>query len=137
MTLFYSVIDGPNKYLRWVRAGHDPAIFYSPESDTFEELKGSGIAMGVDGNWQYQENKKTGLFEGQVVAIGTDGIWEAHNARGEMLGKKRICEIIRRYAKSSANQILAAIFDTLKDHTRDQTPEDDATLVIVKIAANQ
>lgn len=41
MTLFYSVIDGQNKRIRWVRAGHDPAIFYAPESDTFEELKGS------------------------------------------------------------------------------------------------
>jgi sigma-B regulation protein RsbU (phosphoserine phosphatase) len=136
MTLFYSVIDGRNKCIRWVRAGHDPAIFYAPESDTFEELKGSGIALGVDENWQYQENEKTGLLEGQIIVLGTDGIWEAHNAKGEMLGKKRIYEIIRQHAKASANEILAAIINTLKNHTRDQTPEDDATLVIVKIAAN-
>lgn len=135
MTLFYSVIDGQNKRIRWVRAGHDPAIFYAPESDTFEELKGSGIALGVDENWQYQENEKTGLLEGQIIMLGTDGIWEAHNAKGEMLGKKRIYEIIRQHAKASANEILAAIIDTLKNHTRDQTPEDDATLVIVKFAA--
>ncbi len=135
MTLFYSVIDGQNKRIRWVRAGHDPAIFYAPESDTFEELKGSGIALGVDENWQYQENDKTGLLEGQIIVLGTDGIWEAHNAKGEMLGKKRVYEIIRQHAKASANEILSAIIDTLKNHTRDQTPEDDATLVIVKIAA--
>jgi sigma-B regulation protein RsbU (phosphoserine phosphatase) len=135
MTLFFSVIDGCNKNIRWVRAGHDPAIFYTPESDTFEELKGSGIALGVDENWQYQENEKTGLLEGQIIMLGTDGIWEAHNAKGEMLGKKRIYEIIRQHAKATATEILAAIIDTLKNHTRDQTPEDDATLVIVKIAA--
>jgi serine phosphatase RsbU (regulator of sigma subunit) len=51
-----------------------------------------------------------------------------------MLGKKRIYEIIRQHAKASAKEMLAAIIDTLKNHTRDQTPEDDATLVIVKIA---
>jgi sigma-B regulation protein RsbU (phosphoserine phosphatase) len=118
-----------------VRAGHDPAIFYAPESDTFEELKGSGIALGVDENWRYQENEKTGLLEGQIIMLGTDGIWEAHNAKGEMLGKNRIYEIIRQHAKASANEILAAIIDTLNNHTRDQTPEDDATLVIVKFAA--
>ena len=135
MTLFYSVIDGPNKCIRWVRAGHDPAIFYAPVSDTFEELKGSGIALGVDENWQYQENEKTDLLEGQIIVLGTDGIWEAHDARGEMLGKKRIYEIIRQHATAGANEILTAIIDTLKNHTRDQTPEDDATLVIVKMAA--
>ena len=136
MTLFYSVIDGSNKCIRWVRAGHDPAIFYAPESDTFEELKGSGIALGVDENWQYQENEKTGLLEGQILVLGTDGIWEARDARGEMLGKKRIYEIIRRHAKASADEILTAVIDALKIHTRDQTLEDDATLVIVKIAAD-
>jgi sigma-B regulation protein RsbU (phosphoserine phosphatase) len=66
--------------------------------------------------------------------LGTDGIWEAHDAKGEMLGKKRIYEIIRQHAKASAKEMLAAIIDTLKIHTKDQTPEDDATLVIVKIA---
>jgi sigma-B regulation protein RsbU (phosphoserine phosphatase) len=136
MTLFYAVIDGPNKCIRWVRAGHDPAIFYAPESDTFEELKGSGIALGVDANWPYQENEKTGLLDGQIIVLGTDGIWEARNAKSEMLGKKRIYEIIRQHAKSGANEILTAVIDTLKNHTREQTPEDDATLVIVKIAGD-
>ena len=135
MTLFYTVIDGPNKCIRWVRAGHDPAIFYAPASDTFEELRGSGIALGVDESWQYQENEKTGLLEGQIIALGTDGIWEAHNAKGEMLGKERVYEIIRRHANASADRILTAVIDTVNTHTRDQTPDDDATLVIVKFAA--
>jgi sigma-B regulation protein RsbU (phosphoserine phosphatase) len=136
MTLFYSMIDGIDKRMRWVRAGHDPAIFYDPVTDTFEELKGSGIALGVDGNWQFEENQKVGLVKGQIIAIGTDGIWEAHNVKGEMFGKNQICEIIQQNAKGNANEILAAVIDALKNHTNDQKPEDDATLVIVKVVGH-
>ncbi|UCD81151.1 MAG: SpoIIE family protein phosphatase [Desulfobacterales bacterium] len=43
MTLFYLAIDAKNKKLSWVRAGHDPGIFYDPAADSFEELRGSGF----------------------------------------------------------------------------------------------
>jgi sigma-B regulation protein RsbU (phosphoserine phosphatase) len=133
MTLFYCMIDGIAKSMRWVRAGHDPAIFYDLLTDTFEELKGSGIALGVDRHWQFEENQKVGLVDGQIIAIGTDGIWEARNTKGEMFGKNQIYKIIRHNAKGNAAEILAAVINTLKNHTSGQKPEDDATLVIVKI----
>jgi serine phosphatase RsbU (regulator of sigma subunit) len=47
MTMFYLMIDPTKKQLLWVRAGHDPAIFYDPNTDTFQELSGSGVALGV------------------------------------------------------------------------------------------
>ena len=48
MTMFYMSIDVENKNLSWVRAGHDPAIIYDPSVDQFEELKGTGLALGVE-----------------------------------------------------------------------------------------
>ena len=66
--------------------------------------------------------------------VGTDGIWEGRNKAGEMFGKRRLQEIIRRNAASSAETILAAVF---RDHTRfsqGTRTEDDITLVIIKFA---
>ncbi|MBT8372325.1 MAG: SpoIIE family protein phosphatase [Deltaproteobacteria bacterium] len=42
MTLFYVIVDHDSRCLEWVRAGHDPGIFYDPESGLFEELAGRG-----------------------------------------------------------------------------------------------
>ena len=53
-------------------------------------------------------------------------------SKGEMFGKKQICKIIQHNAKGNADEILAAVIDALKNHTSDQKPEDDATMVIVK-----
>ena len=39
MTLFFLVIDTLKGQLEWVRAGHDPAVIYTPKTDSFQELR--------------------------------------------------------------------------------------------------
>jgi sigma-B regulation protein RsbU (phosphoserine phosphatase) len=133
MTLFCLSIEPEHRALEWVRAGHDPALVYTPEKDTFEELKGTGIALGVTDSFTYTENRKEGLMNNQVIAIGTDGIWEAFNTSGEMFGKKRFQDIIRNHADRSANEILDAVYTELNSFTTGKKSEDDITLVIVKV----
>jgi len=132
MTLFYMTIDPWEKCLRWVRAGHDPAILYDPDGDVFEELKGTGMALGIDKDLQYQENLKPHLKNGQIVAIGTDGVWEAFNKHGEMYGKERFRQIIRQHARAEARYILDQAYDDLAQFTGGVKRDDDITLVVVK-----
>jgi sigma-B regulation protein RsbU (phosphoserine phosphatase) len=70
MTLFYLTVDPRKDRIDWVRAGHDPAILYDPQKDTFIELKGSGMALGVNDAFKYAENRHEGLANGQIIAIG-------------------------------------------------------------------
>jgi sigma-B regulation protein RsbU (phosphoserine phosphatase) len=133
MTLFYCEIDAQKRSVKWVRAGHDPAIFYDPHKNIFEELKGAGMALGVDENWTYAQDHKVGLETRQIIVLATDGIWEAHNSRGEMFGKNAFYEVIRRHAGKRANQILEAVYAELEDFQRGVEPEDDVTLVVIKI----
>jgi sigma-B regulation protein RsbU (phosphoserine phosphatase) len=133
MTLFYLTLDPQEDQIGWVRAGHDPAIIYDPVRDTFEELKGTGIALGVDEKFTYPENHKTGLTEGLIIAVGTDGIWETCNHDGEMFGKERFREVIRRHANDGAGDILNAVYDELNQFAKGLKSEDDITLVIVKV----
>ncbi|MBW2335734.1 MAG: SpoIIE family protein phosphatase [Deltaproteobacteria bacterium] len=132
MTLFYLTIDPDNDRIDWVRAGHDPALVYDPARDEFQELKGSGVALGVKEDFTYQENNMGGLTNGQIIAIGTDGIWEAVNSQGEMFGKERFRSIIRKNARAGSSDILNAVYNELSQFTRGQKSEDDITLVIIK-----
>lgn len=133
MTLLYMTIDTDNGHLRWVRAGHDPAIVYDPVQDKFEELKGVGLALGLDAKFTYEENVKTELTSGQIIAIGTDGIWESFNRDGEMYGKERFHSIIRKNANAEANDILNAIYSDLDSFRSGLKPDDDITLVVIRI----
>ena len=133
MTLFYLTVDPQKDRINWVRAGHDPAILYDPQKDAFEELKGSGVALGVNVSFEYTENHRKGLTDGQIIAIGTDGIWEAFNKKGKMFGKERFRDIIRQNAQRGADDILKAVYNQIEQFTEGQKFEDDITLVIIKV----
>ena len=92
-----------------LRAGHDPAVWYDPATDQFEELHGDGMALGVVENLQFVQYQKSGLKEGQILLLSTDGLWETQNPAGKMFGKDRIYEIIRQKSDMSAREILDSI----------------------------
>ncbi len=133
MTLFYLTINPARNRIEWVRAGHDPALLYDPDHDRFDALKGPGLALGVDNEFHFESNCQTGLKKGQIIIVSTDGIWEERNAAGEMFGKHRLQEIIRRNAACSAEAILNTVFREHARFTRNTRTEDDITLVIIKL----
>jgi phosphoserine phosphatase RsbU/P len=133
MTLFYLTVDPKLDRIDWVRAGHDPAILYDPQQDVFEELRGSGMALGINDAFEYVENYRAGLTDGQIIAIGTDGIWESFNKKGKMFGKRRFKDIIRQKARAGADEILNAVYREINKFTQGQKSEDDITLVIIKV----
>ncbi len=133
MTMFFLALTTDSRQLEWVRAGHDPAIIYDPVTDLFNELGGPGIALGVDSEWVYEDNKKTDFSKGQIIFLSTDGIWEARNNNGEMLGKQPILNAIRNNSSSDAGRIIGVIFDILDKFIGKAKIEDDITSVVIKI----
>ena len=133
VTLFYVEISPSEKTLRWVRAGHDPAIFYDPNRDKFEELRGEGIALGIDPDFKFQENIIERVSEGQILLVGTDGLWEAQNQKGEMFGKQRLKALVRQHSQSSSGAILKVIVNSVKKFQDSVKQEDDITLLVIKI----
>jgi sigma-B regulation protein RsbU (phosphoserine phosphatase) len=131
MTFFYCELTERETEVRWVRAGHDPALVYNPSTDAFEELKGQGPALGLDDSFEYDSFHRR-IEPGEVIMIGTDGIWEMHNKAGEMFGKKALMEIIRSNHRASARQIVDTVTDALELFRGDEAPEDDVTLVVIK-----
>jgi sigma-B regulation protein RsbU (phosphoserine phosphatase) len=133
MTLFYLSIDLVNKSIKWVRAGHDPAILYNPYDDSFQELIGPGIPLGVDQAGQFVECQKMGLAKGQIIVLNTDGIRETRNSKDEMFGNDSICEIIRQKKDATANEIMNSILEERYNFQSNSNPEDDFTIVVIKV----
>jgi len=132
VTLFYCEFDTRENNVRWVRAGHDPAIVYDPHMDTFDELGGPGTAMGVSKNVDYVEYRRE-IKPDQIFVFGTDGLWEARNVKGELFGKEMLREIVRAQADKSAKEIKEAILKAVQSFRGSREQEDDITLVIVKV----
>ena len=132
MTLFFCEIDSPNRIIRWVNAGHDPAFTFDPYTGNFEELAGHSLPLGVSEKAAYQEFQRK-ILPGQIILIGTDGIWESQNARGQMFGKERFRQVISAHARETAIEILQAVIDELNRFSHPLGKEDDVTLVVIKV----
>jgi sigma-B regulation protein RsbU (phosphoserine phosphatase) len=133
MTLYYLIADAGERTCRWVSAGHDPAIFYCAATDTFHELVGQDIPIGVESYWNYRESVRPGIADGSLLFFGTDGVWETRNGADEVYGKERIQRLLRTHAKENAEQICAALIADVQAFRGDQEQHDDLTVVVLKV----
>jgi sigma-B regulation protein RsbU (phosphoserine phosphatase) len=132
MTLMVMMVDTAQGEIQWVRAGHDPAIVYDPQQDAFAELNGDGMALGIDGAYTFEENRRSNFTAGQTIAVGTDGIWESENQEGEKFGRDRFRQCVRRHSRRSSREIMKSILADLATFRRTAPQNDDITLVVVK-----
>jgi sigma-B regulation protein RsbU (phosphoserine phosphatase) len=133
MTLFMAEINRPNGQIFWLNAGHEPAIIYTPQTGSFDELAGHGsLPLGIADSYQYKAARRD-ITSGQIVAVATDGIFETQNPSGEMFGRQRFYDIVRQNADRSAGRILEAVLEAVDEFRNHRPPEDDLTLVIIKI----
>lgn len=132
MTLFMLELCPSLGRMRYVRAGHDPALLYDPAGDTFIELVGRGIPLGIDGDWRYEDHVVPDVPAGALLALGTDGIWETRRPGGEMYGKDRLRRVLRRTAGETARTVAEAVLADLERFRQGEPTRDDITLVVVK-----
>ena len=134
-TLFLAEIDRTRRSIRWVNAGHDPAVLYDPRTDDFIEMGRTGLPVGVSAEAGYRQEHRE-IAPGQVIVIGTDGIWEARNRRAEMFGKRRFYEIVRQAAAAGAPQeIQERVIRAVEGFCSPVPAGDDITLVVIKVTA--
>ncbi|CCO22608.1 SpoIIE family protein phosphatase [Maridesulfovibrio hydrothermalis] len=131
MTLTTIICDAGNKTVNWIRAGHDPALIYTPETDSFEELIGEGLALGVDEDYLYRDYL-TQMESGQILTLYTDGIWEAHGPAGKQFGKDSLRRIIRDNCHRPSQEIVDQLLEEVTAHRKGLPLEDDCTVIIVK-----
>ncbi len=121
-----------NRKIQWVRAGHEPAIFFDSQTGEIKKLIGTGVALGVLEDFVYEENLLSEIKTGSILILYTDGIKETRNRKGDMFGEDRLHEIIKRNAADIAERLLKKIIEGVADFQEGLILEDDITLVVIK-----
>ena len=132
-SMFFLELNPAERSLRWVRAGHEPALYFDSASQTLSLLDGPGLVLGVDEQHQYQNSFKTGIKTNDIILIGTDGIRESRNISGELFGQSRLEDIILNNASAPAITIQKTIINEVIAFREELPQEDDITLVVIKI----
>jgi len=136
MTMFVVELEADAASVNWVRAGHDPALVYRPDSDDFLELAGVGLPLGVLDDYVYEQYADDCMRPGCILVMGTDGIWETvcHGScdHSKMFGKERLQQTVRDNASLPASGIQQAVLEAVAAWRGDGRQTDDITLTVIK-----
>ena len=133
MTLFYLIFDPKRHTILWADAGHDPAIIYRPDDDSFSELSGGDIPLGVDSDWQYENDHLHQMKTNELFMLGTDGIWETKSPNGELFGKGRLRAILRQHHAKPVSEICDEILSAIDSFRGHLDQRDDVSIVIFRL----
>lgn len=136
ITFFYALYEPKSMRLRYVNAGHNPPYLFRRLFDDPQVLDGNGLPLGMisEAVAPYPKfNQNTVSLEpGDFIIAFTDGITEAINNREDEWGEQNLIAEIKKVRESSADQIVATVFEKVRKFCGRTPQRDDMTLVVIK-----
>ena len=135
ITITFAVIDSDSSKLTIARAGHELPIIYRKNSDSCEEIRSDGMAVGLVDSELFDETIEDITIDfnsGDMLVLYTDGVTEAVNEQGEEYTTKALIEKIPEIAHKNVEKFNDAIISELNSFTGENSYSDDLTLVAIK-----
>jgi len=120
-----------NDEIRWVNAGHQPALVRE-KSGSYSEFNSSSTPLGVikHKDKSVYKMEKIKLNEGRFYVF-TDGLSESLNKKGEEIGIEGSIKIIENNFNSDLQKQLKDVTSETIDTAQNKSLSDDLTLVAV------
>jgi serine phosphatase RsbU (regulator of sigma subunit) len=131
-TLFYAEIEPGSGELRYLNAGHNPALHVSGER--IETLSASSLPLGMLPGTAYGRGTAT-LASGDVVVLYSDGITEATDRKGREYGLERLQSCVREASGLTADEIVRRVLDAVSGFLEHEKPHDDQSLLVLRRTA--
>ncbi len=129
-TLFFGVLDSKTKNFNYVNAGHN-FPFHLRKDGEFRQLEIGGLVVGIEPDSAYNEGQVL-LSPGEIIVIYSDGVTEAEDASESLFGEQRLQEIIKKNKNLSSQEIMAEIYEEVKNFQSGTEQDDDITLIVMK-----
>ena len=135
ITLFYGILDLATNRLRYVRAGHEPALLLRAAGGPTEHLRAGGLALGLDAGPVFDtvlEEGETELESGDLFALYTDGITETADAAQIEFGWERLAAVLRLHRDRPLAELPVAVDRALAQFAPLDQHVDDRTLLLLR-----
>ncbi len=139
VTLFYGVIDPRTRTMTYSRAGHNPPVWRRTSERTTLMLKPPGPGLGLVSGKSFDRVLKVeqiSLSPDDALFLYSDGITEAMNEQQEEYGEARLMAVAERADWLDAEMALNAVLGDVSSFLAGTPPQDDQTLVVVRVAGN-
>ncbi len=134
ITMTLALFDTEQKTITFCRAGHMPLI--TANNGTVESIKSEGIGLGLEKGEIFErtlQEVKLKTKPNQIFAFFSDGITEAMNEKDEMFGEDKLNKLLGGHTNSRPTDVMDNIWNEVKSFRGSTSPNDDMTMVIVKV----
>jgi len=129
VTLFYGVLDVPNRRLTYCNAGHPPALLL--RGGEVSELPVGNMLLGITCDESYAQ-ATVDLQPGDTLLMYTDGLLDVMNFQQQRFGRARVVEALKQSA-GSADTVVQNILWTARKFAGIQARNDDITMIVAKL----
>jgi serine phosphatase RsbU (regulator of sigma subunit) len=128
-TLFYGVLDAPNRRFTYCNAGHPPGLLL--RRGEVIELHGENMVLGILPEEEYKQSV-IALERGDLLLLYTDGLADGMNFRDEPFGRQRIIDVFKR-GGATAEAVAQNILWELRKFVGMSSRTDDVTMIVVRV----
>ncbi len=131
VTLFIGILNFRTGELAFSNAGHNPPVILSADGDCRFLNLPDGVVLGVMPEAQYLD--ATVVLEcGDAIVTYTDGVTEAMSNKKELYSEPRLQETVEGLRGRSVEDLVAAIFASVKAHAAGAPQSDDIAVLAVR-----
>jgi serine phosphatase RsbU (regulator of sigma subunit) len=134
VTLWFGLLNAETGQLRYISAGHPPAMVMSIHGEV-RQIEGRNPILGAFENATFFECQ-TILVDGDRLILYSDGVTEARSPLGTFLGEEGLTQSLRMHSRSHTSTLSQAIMDDVRRHS-DGLLRDDAAILTVEAVALQ
>jgi len=133
VTIFFGRLDPSTRLFSYGSAGHNSGYLYRASTGKEILLRPTGPAIGLmEGFTVHLEQVELG--PGDTLVLYTDGVTEAMNTHSAQWSLDGLAEVIRLNNQLAPEQLIQQILQSVNRFTDGSPLEDDATLVVCRVA---
>ena len=135
VTMFLGLVDLHTGHLDFCNAGHNPPVLIGEGRADFIEMV-PNCPIGLWPGFEF-EGEEIDDITGRPLFVYTDGLNEAENRQQEQFTDERLLDILAHVPFESSQQTIEMLRAEVEKHRDGAEPNDDLTMLCVKIINNQ
>ena len=134
VTMFVGLVDLKTGHLDFCNAGHNPPVLVAPDKAVFLEMQ-PNAPIGLWPGLEYEGEELESIMDIPFF-VYSDGLNEAENRQLEQFSDERLLKILQTTPFESSQQTIEMLEAAVDKHRDGAEPNDDLTMLCVKIIRN-